>query len=170
MRAFSPALPFRHALLIGDEEPMVLTGDYAEEQLWLGFMKGAIIPRPEEEHKPWSPPRRKVEETEFASVPHECIDIYANVAVGEPILPFHEFRQIVNKRNGKKMRAADWPGWDRRASGSRCTVTVDGSRRNEIVHWCLDNCRGQFAVNGASAHFQSRDDATLASLFFGVSK
>lgn len=155
---------YHQAMVVTDEEPVILKGEYDPNQTWLSFMRGTIFKKIVTQVN--SSPRKKIHNHLHATCTGDDRQPYVyERGVDQRVIPYSEFRRVSNKQFAT-IRDAGFPGWDRTQEGEVCTAVYPSFKRPEVLVWCEENCVGRYSVKQTIAYFSSIRDAALARLWF----
>lgn len=165
-----PLVTTGRAAVVG-RAPLILHADYDPAQTWLGFMEGTILLLPPEKPEPEKPREGKVRgQTRFAFCSAEDRRLF-HYEPGQHVLPFS---QRVSVKEFKRLRQADFPGWDRDARGEILTVAL---RRSVVTDEGTDGAyraletvaKGRFHLRATAflVHMERLDDAAKVRVLFG---
>jgi hypothetical protein len=164
-------------LMVVGMSPLVLRGHggFAPRQLWLPFIQAIILSEPEpppllasevkkRERYEKNPAVREVFDARPAHVPDHSRYLYNyERGVHQIVMPFPSHMKIsVNEFS--RLQAADFPSFERMADGGVWTIRYLVDKREDMLIWCTQNCRGRYHIKPTFAVFEYSEDAAIASL------
>ncbi len=152
-------------------EPVILKQDYDDRQSWLPFVAAVLVSEqdtPKNDEKQQTPPTRKKLTHRWNSVRFAAVEnarLYEHVkGVPQIVLPFSD-RRAISQNEAKRLRAAEFPGFERDAQGRIAEFEITPAQREAILEWCGESGRGRYGVRGRIAIFELWDDAIMARLY-----